>query len=372
MAPVPAHRPVGQARGIAANHDPALRSARLEAQLLTRRSATSPEGVVDQLLAVQAQDARAVRLSIRSRSSVGSAAEVDAALTERRTLVVGSLQRTTLHLVAAADYWWLHALLTPRQRTTNATRLRQEGVTEAQAERGASVIHDAVQLGPRTRADLRVVLDGAGVPTAGQALPHVLHAAVMAGHVVRGPVVDGEHAFVDARSWLGDPPEEDRADQLARLAERYLRGHGPAAPEDLVKWTGLALGECRQAFAAVSDRTEPWGDGLVRLASGAADPSADDLPEPRLLGGFDPILHGWSSRTIFVPTDDGVVTSNGIFRPTALVRGRVVATWRLASNRFTLVPLATIPRTVLAALEEDAAAVGRYLGVGPIAFAVAD
>lgn len=364
-------RPVGQARCIAANPAPALRPARLEAQLLTRRPATSPEAVVDQLLAVQAQDARAARLSIRSRSAVASAAEVDAALTQRRTLVVGSLQRTTLHLVAAADYWWLHALLTPRQRTSNATRLRQEGVTEAQADRGVAVVHDAVLDGPRTRAQLRAVLDRAGVPTAGQALPHVLHAAAMAGHVVRGPVVDGEQAFVAARSWLGDPPEEDRAVQLARLAERYLRGHGPAAPEDLAKWTGLALGECRRAFTTIADRTEPWGDGLVRLAAGHETADADELPAPRLLGGFDPILHGWASRSIFVPTDDGVVTNNGIFRPTALVRGRVVATWRLAANRLTLLPLAPIPRAELAALEEDAAAVGRYLDVAPLAFAVA-
>ena len=79
--------------------------------MLADRRASSPEEVVAQLLAVQAQDARAVRLSIRSRSHLASSAEVDAALTQRRTLVIGSLQRTTLHLVAATDYWWLHALL---------------------------------------------------------------------------------------------------------------------------------------------------------------------------------------------------------------------------------------------------------------------
>jgi hypothetical protein len=312
---------------------------------------------------VQAQEPRAARLSVRSRSTGLHASDVDAALTDRRTLVVGSLMRTTLHLVAAADFWWLHALLTPRQRTSSATRLRQEGVDERQAARGVDVVLDAVQGGPATRSQLKARLDAAGVPTARQALVHVIHAAAIEGHVVRGPVVDGEHAFVHAPSWLGDPPEEDRADQLARLAQRYLRGHGPASPEDLVKWTGLALGECRSAFAAVADRTVPWGtDGLVSLAD---QPVTTDLPAPRLLGGFDPILHGCASRREFVDVEDWVVTSNGIFRPTALVDGRVVATWTMPKGGIELRPFARITGPTLRALEAEAADVARYLDLEP-------
>lgn len=351
--------------------DHALRAARLGSQLLTSRRATSPEDVVDQLLAVQAQDQRAVRLSIRSRSTGLLASDVDGALTDRRTLVIGSLNRTTLHLVATDDYWWLHDLLTPRQRTASTTRLRQEGVSEAQAQRGIAVITEAVQSGPLTRDRMRDLLDDAGVPTAGQALVHVQHAAAIEGHTVRGPMVDGQHAFVHAPTWLGERPDEDRAAQLARLAERYLRGHGPAAPEDLVKWTGLALGECRKALAAVADRTEPWGtDGLVRLADQPVE--TDDLPTPRLLGGFDPILHGWSSRKAFVPIDQGVVTSNGIFRPTALVDGQVVATWILPKDQVTLKPITTIAKPALHALQAEAEDLARYLAITPKPLAIAD
>lgn len=359
---------MGHARAIDPSALTDLRAARLGAQLLTDRSGATPEAVVDRLLAVQAQDAGAARLSIRSRSTGLVAGDTDAALTERRTLVIGSLLRTTLHLVAADDYWWLHALVTPRQVTSNRTRLAQEGVGDEQAARGVEVITEAVRSGPQTRDELRSLLDAAQVPTAGQALVHVLHRASIEGRTVRGPMVDDQHAFVHAPTWLGDPPEEDRADQLARLAERYLRGHGPAGPEDLVKWTGLALGECRRAFAAIGDRTEPWGgDGLVRLADQAA---GRELPAPRLLGGFDPILHGWAGREEFVPVDDGVVTSNGIFRPTALVDGRVVATWRMPAGRITLRPIAEIPSTAMASLEAEAADVARYLGTAPAPLAV--
>lgn len=319
---------------------------------------------MDQLLAVQAQDPKAARLSVRSRSTGLTAADVDAALTDRRTLVIGSLMRTTLHLVATDDFWWLHDLLTPRQRTASRTRLAQEGVDEQQAERGVAVVLDAVRSGPQTRDQLKVLLDEAGVPTARQALVHVIHAAAIEGHVVRGPMVDGQHAFVHAPTWLGERPDEDRSVQLARLAERYLVGHGPAAPEDLVKWTGLALGECRKGIAAIADRTEPWGSDPVRGLVALADhPASADLPAPRLLGGFDPILHGWASRKEFVEAEDGIVTNNGIFRPTALVDGRVVATWTMPRNQITLKPIAPISKPTMRALESDAADIARYLAV---------
>ncbi|MGN6694335.1 MAG: winged helix DNA-binding domain-containing protein [Aquihabitans sp.] len=351
-----------------------LRAARLKSQLLTARDAASPEAVVDQLLAVQAQDQRAARLSIRSRTVELLSTDVDEALTDRKTLVIGSLNRTTLHLVRAHDYWWLHDLLTPRQRTASTTRLRQEGVSEEQAERGVAVIAEAVQSGPITRDQIRTLLDDAGVPTAGQALVHVQHAAAIEGHTVRGPMVDGQHAFVHAPTWLGERPDEDRAVQLARLADRYLVGHGPASPEDLVKWTGLALGECRTAFTAIDDRTEPWGadpaSGLVRLADAPIE--TDELPAPRLLGGFDPILHGWASREEFVPVDEGAVTSNGIFRPTALVDGQVVATWTMPKNQVTLKPITKIPKKAMEALEHEADDIARYLGIEPKPLVVTD
>jgi hypothetical protein len=58
-----------------------------------------------------------------------------------------------------------------------------------------------------------VALDRAGVPTAGQALVHVLFLATLRGLCVRGPVVGKEQAFVLVEDWL-PAPEVDR--ELAR------------------------------------------------------------------------------------------------------------------------------------------------------------
>jgi hypothetical protein len=332
------------------------RLARLRSQGLTGPPARTPEGVVTRLLAVQAQDARGARLAIRARSTGLRAADVDDALTQRRSLVVTWLNRGTLHLVASEDYWWLHPLTSPQLATESSRRLGVEGVSPAQAERGVGVVMDAVHAdGPQTRAQLRARLDDAGVPTARQALVHVLLAASLRDDLVRGPMVDGEHAFVSARDWLGPAPvPASRDDALARLGRRYLDGHAPADARDLAKWAGITLRDARRAL----DHAD------------AAPPRATRVPRPRLLGAFDPLLLGWASRAEFVG-EHRLVTVNGLFRPFALVDGRAVATWGLTSVALTVRLLEPLTDDAIDALRRDARDVLRYLDLPrdtPIAF----
>jgi hypothetical protein len=340
-----------------AENDAAVAAARLRAQLLTDRAARTPGEVVRHLLAVQAQDGRGARLAIRARSMGLLAADVDDAL-QRRELVVSWLNRGTLHLVAAEDYWWLHPLTTPQLATGNARRLRQEGVRARQAELGIDVVVAALADGPQTRPALRAHLDAAGVPTAGQALVHVLVAATLRGRVVRGPMIGNEHAFVSVDDWLGPPPPPvDRADSLARLASRYLAGHAPAAPEDLAKWAGITLADAREGMATAA---VPKGRAPRHRAP---KHRVRELPVPRLLGPFDPLLHGWVSRAPVVGAHRSVITTNGVFRPVALVGGRAVATWSLSAGVLTIVPLEPVPDEHLSPLVHDAADVLRYLGL---------
>ena len=97
----------------------------------------------------------------------------------------------------------------------------------------------------------------------------------------------------------------------------------------------------------------------------SALPATGAFPPPRLLGAFDPLLHGWVSREPFVGGHAGVVTTNGVFRPVALVDGRVVATWTMPGGVVTIEPLAPLTRAVRRGLAEDAADVLRYLGLEP-------
>jgi hypothetical protein len=336
-------------------------TARLRAQLLTGRRSDSPEAVVERLLAVQAQDARGARLAVRSRSKGLRAADVDDALTDRRTLLVTWLNRGTLHLVGADDYWWLHPITTPQIETGNRRRLRQEGVSEKQAERGIAVVTEAVrEHGPQTRRELRDRLVAARVPTARQAFIHVLVAASLRGEIVRGPMRGGEQAFVSVHDWLGAAPEPvGRPEALAKLARRYLAGHGPAGAPDLAKWAGLTLGDARAAIEAIRPELVDVSEGLVDLAR-REGPAG--LPAPRLLGPFDPLLLGWASRD-FVVGPHKIVTSNGLFRACALVEGRVVATWGSSGTTLTVQLLEKVKPAVVTALRREGTEVLRFLNL---------
>lgn len=334
--------------------------ARMSGQLLTRPARTC-QGAVERLLAVQAQDPRGFRLALRVRTAALHVSDVERAL-DNRELVVSWLNRFTLHLVRAEDYWWLHALTTPQLRRASMTRLQQEGVTPEAAERGVDVIVGALANdGPLTRVELRDRLRAAGVRTEGQALVHLLACASFREHVVRGPLRGREQAFVLARDWLGTPPTIDRDQALAELARRYLAGHGPATERDLAKWANITLGNARAAFAAIANDIKLSPGGLADLRK-RADPVARRPPLPRLVGPYEPLLLGWVSRAEIVPEPHArVVTDNGLFRPFLLVDGRAQGTWKLDRKRVVLSPFAPLAPDVTDALDAEAADIVRYL-----------
>jgi DNA glycosylase AlkZ-like len=347
-----------------------LAAERLRGQLLSGATARSVTEATRHLLAIQAQDPRGARLAIRARTSGLAAADVDRALTAERSAVISWLNRGTLHLVLAEDYWWLHQLTTPQLRAGISRRLGQEGVTPDDAERGIRVIERSLASdGPLTRPQLRDRLDTAGVRTVGQAIVHILALATIGGLIVRGPVQGREQAFVLVRDWLGAPPEPmDRDRALALLARRYLAGHGPATDRDLAKWAGLPLTDARRGLSALAPELADRADGLASLRPGGGG-AVPPVPPLRLLGAFDPLLLGWASRELFLAADGPVVTSNGVFRPFVLSHGRGSALWTIRSGQVVTGPLGELTPSEQAALAAEAADVTRFLAGpgGPVA-----
>jgi hypothetical protein len=248
---------------------------------------------------------------------------------------------------------------TPPSRTASDRRLRQERVSRWAADRGVAAIERSLaEEGPLTRDQLRERVAAAGVRTAGQAVYHVLMLASLRGLIVRGPVIDTKHAYVLVRDWLGEPAPVDRDRALAELARRYLAGHGPAGDRDLAGWAGLPLRDARAGLQTIASELIQRDGDLLDLAS---RPEPDALPPPRLLGPFDPVLLGWTSREALLGARRELVTVNGVFRPFALVRGRAAALWTMSTGEVVLQPFEALSTEDATALRAEAADVVRFL-----------
>jgi hypothetical protein len=345
-----------------------IRRMRTTAQLLAGPPARSVAAVPRQLLALQAQDLRAVRLAVRARSAGITAAGVNDAL-GRREVVIGWLCRGTLHMVESEDYPWLLGLTGPPQRQANARRLLQEGFPLARADRAVRLIERALADGPMERGAIGRMLAGRGLDPAGQALVHLLFQSSLAGATVRGPVVRGRQTFVLTRDWLGNAPSgelrgAERDAALAEVARRYLRGHGPATPADLALWAGLPLRDARAGFAAIGSELCEIGS-MAMLIRGARRTAE---PPPRLLGAFDAYTLGWKDREFAVTgAHSREVRRDGWIKSVVTVSGIAIGVWssraggrRLAvAQRLWAQPSGADTRL----LHEDAAALARFEGL---------
>jgi hypothetical protein len=349
-----------------------MRRRRADRQLLVDPERAGAEAIVRRLLAVQAQDLRAARLALRARGAGLTSAAVDRALSEDRSLVVAWLGRGTLHLVTREDYPWLLGLTAPTSTTMNRRRLGQEGVSLDQAERAAKIVAAVLAgEGPLPRHELGQRLAARSIPTAGQALPHLLLFAALRGLVVLGPVSDSVQAFALTRDWLGAQPpgaleSAERERRLAELARRYLAGHGPASPSDLAVWSGLPLRDARAGLSALAGELVEAGGDLVEVAAPA--PVPDRVPA-RLLPAFDPYLLGYRERGFAVAAAHArrVHPGGGMVRATATDDGRAVATWsaRRRGGRLALEldEFAPISKRAAVALRSEAADVARFEGL---------
>ena len=346
-----------------------LRARRSAAQGLHPAAGGPPEAIVGRLLAVQAQDLRAARLGLRARAPDAFLAEdVDAALRDGGPLVVAWLMRSTLHLVRREDHAWLLALTAPTQEAGTRRRLGQLGVSPDAAERAVAIVERALaDEGPLPRAALADRMAAKGIPTEGQATPHLIALAARRVGAVLVVADGGEPAFALSRERA--PRRMDRDAALAELARRWLTAHGPATDADLAAWAGLPLRDARAGLAAISRelREEDWR--LVDLAERDGPPRG--RAPARLLPAFDPYLLGWHDRGFAVPRDHAhdVHPGGGILRAVATDGGRVVGTWtaRRRGGRLAVAvsPFARLSTRAARALERDAADVARFEGLEP-------
>jgi Winged helix DNA-binding domain len=338
---------------------------RVRAQGL-ERGEPNPAAAVRRLLAVQAQDVVSplAAIALRTRPEAGRSS-VEAAFADGR-LVRSWTMRGTLHVVAAEDVGWLLALTGARTLAAGRTVRARLGIDDAALDAAQAVAEAVLPVGGLRRGDLLAAFSAAGLDPAGNRGYHLLLALAARGVLHIGGRDGGQYRFHPSAGVLPAPEALEQDEALARLAVRYLAGHGPATDRDLAWWAAIPVTWARRAIdAAAAGLLRVEIDG--RTAWTAAD--ADGPAEPDqvvALPAFDELLLGYADRAAVLgphPLEAIVPGRNGRFLPVVVHDGRVVAVWD-ARDGPRVRPLEPLPAALLERAEAAAARRADWLAGG--------
>jgi hypothetical protein len=329
--------------------------------------------VAKDVCGLQAQDVPAAALAVRVRSAGLTASDFDSARLHQRSIIRTWCMRGTLHVVATEDFAWLVPLLGPHFISKARHRYQQLGLDEAACERGVRTIRDALAAqGPLPREDIARHLTAHAIPAEGQATIHLIGRAALEGIVCIGPDRGVKPTYVLVRDWLGQEPAPAPDAALAELARRYLAAYGPARPDDLAAWSGLGIGQARQAWQLIAGQliqVEVKGSATWMLKT-QADRLRESLVHPpivRLLPKFDTYLLGYSSRDLVVEPQHAkrIHPGGGLLYPTLLVNGHAEGVWSVKrrGKRLEIIvePFAGLSAAIRRGLEAEVADLSRFL-----------
>jgi len=344
---------------------------RLRAQRLCPQAAREDAvDVVRSIGGVNAQSRPAMLLSLRARLRGFESGDL-AGMGDQ--LVRTWAMRGTIHLLPRDDPGWLLPLIGPPALAKARSRRRELGLDEKKLARGLAemkaILGDA---GPLTRDELTERLNerGLGIERKSQAPYHLIAFAGLNGLVVMGPDrPDGELTYALADRQAEKPNRGEEA--LGSLAERYLRGYGPASPADFAAWSGLPAADAKKGWALLKESgllTDVEVDSRV-LGTIGTEPASPDLVV-NLLPAFDALILGYADRELLVPGKHYKdVYHGGQTVPVVLVNGAAAGVWRYEARgrqlRIEVRPFETFGREVRELIEAEAEDVGLLFGKTP-------
>jgi Winged helix DNA-binding domain len=308
---------------------------RLQGLRLRGAGPATPGDVAGDLTAMQAQEHAYAQWSVAQRTAgAPPRPAVDSAFAEGRILRTHVL-RPTWHYVAPRDLRWLIGLSGPRVNAGNARRYAELGLDARTLARSDDVIAGAVAGAAQTRRELAAILEGHGIPAAGQRIAYMLMHAELAAVICSGPMRGKQHTYAafDQRVPAGHALDGDEA--LAELAWRYFSTRGPATLTDFCWWSGIRAADARRGLEMVRPRLSCYDDG--RRSYWFWDRGS---PRPRrrvdLVQCFDELIISYSqSRDVLRTTSVSFPVPGHIdgFQHVLLLDGRLLGHWRARADR---------------------------------------
>jgi len=338
---------------------------RLHNQRLRGTPGETPERVVRELAAMQAQEHAYAKWSVAQRTDGLSRAEVVRALAEGYILRTHVL-RPTWHFVTAADIRWLLSLTAPRIHARNAHRYRELGLDDAVFARSRATLIRSLRGGRHlTRKEIVARFEEGGIAASGPRLAHLLMHAELEGVVCSGRLRGKQQTYALLEERAPEAGSLDRDEGLAELTHRYFTSRGPATLKDFGWWSSLTVAEVRRGVEMLGSelQSEVVEDRTYWFA-GPPPPHRSGSPIVDLLQGYDEYIISYSeSREVMFPP--AAPRRDPVFMHAILLDGELIGHWRHALKRDQVVIETRLHRRLgsgaARALEAAVELYGRYL-----------
>jgi len=325
--------------------------ALLARQLLLEPADLPIPRTVERIGGLQAQYAPSAYVGLWTRLMGFRRSALTTAL-ERRSVVQGTLMRSTIHLVSARDYPALDAGVRAARRGWWLRVARPAADERTMAGTGER-LRDLLADGPLPRRELVRLL---GVE------PPIWNGLGLWVDLVRVPPSGTwERRSADlyglADAWI-DMPEVSEAEGTEVLIRRYLGGFGPSTTKEISGWSGVPRTNLEASLARMRLRRYRSERGEVLHDLHRAPLPAAGTPAPiRFLPTWDATLLIHERGTQILPERHrprvfNTKTPHSV--PTFLVDGQVAGTWRVEEGRVRVEPFDRLPRAVRVALDDEA------------------
>lgn len=307
-----------------------LTANRLAAQQIAHPVSTSAKELVRHMGVMQAQDYAMSLWAVGVRQPTITAADVQAAV-DRGEIIRTHVLRPTWHLVSPDDVYWMTEFSARRILSSFKARHRDLGLTEEVFKRGNRTIEQALSRGEHlTRNALVAALEANGIPNEDNRASHLLMRAELDGISCSGKSVGGKPTYALLAERVPKRRALTKEEALAALAKRYFTGHGPATIMDFVWWSGLSITAAKAGLESVKSMLELATDGARQYWFTATVSPPLPSPSVYLLPAYDEYIIGYTDRSAAVADDHfkKVVMTNGLFRATVVVDGKVVGSWK--------------------------------------------
>ncbi len=335
--------------------------------------------VVRSLCGVNAQLTPAMMLSLRARIRGMELADVEKAIKQKRSLVRTWAMRGTIHLLAADDFGWIVSLLGPTIIAKSKRRYSELGLDEEKLAKGLDKIREILNNSePLARGELinELIDKGVDIDQKSQAPYHMISHAGLKGLICMGQESqNGEQTYALVDNWVVKQKSLNVDQALAELACRYLRGYGPASPDDFASWSGLSLTDAKKGWQLVRDKEalrEIKVENRILWMLETQFKSLNELTHTgtvvNLLPAFDTYILGYSDREYLVPGKyRKEVYHGGQTVPAVLVNGLASGVWRYGRQGKTLnikiIPFESFDENIKALIEEEIEDIGRFFGL---------